>query len=140
MMNEKLSNIDIDKIANDVFVSLDFLDVEDLWHDSGATRYGYNDPGDVAHEMVERALEDFVKKLRKYRELKLFDEEKLYCMGILKGIRDYLNNSESEFKDWASDSPGIFFEDILDEWKENCEIPEYFREMDEYLNNGGVEK
>jgi len=38
-------------------------------------------------------------------------------MGILRGIDIYLKTSQSEFKDWATDSPGVFFDDILDDWK-----------------------
>ena len=55
-------------------------------------------------------------------------------MGILRGIDIYLKTSQSEFKDWATDSPGVFFDDILDDWKRNCKKPEYINEMNEFLN------
>ena len=135
LANKNICNIDIADLANEVFLALDSLDVEELWENSGPGRYGYEDPGEVAHEMVGAALESFNDKLLNYRKLGLHHEEKLYCMGILKGIDMYTNNSQSEFKDWATDSPGVFFDDILDDWKKNCKASRYINEMDEFLSS-----
>lgn len=132
--NENFCKIDIEEIANDVFDALDFLDVEDLWKNSGAqVGGGYEDPGDMACQMVEDALEPFDKRLSEYAELGLHNEAKLYCMGILKGIIQYTKNSESEFKNWATDCPEICFENILNEWKKSCNSMTYIEEMDRYI-------
>ena len=39
----------------------------------------------------------------------MHQEAKLYCMGILKGIYQYEEDSGSEFKDWATDVLGESF-------------------------------
>jgi len=135
LANKNICNINIADLASEVFWVLDSLDVEELWKNSGTSRYGYEDPGEVAHEMVRAALESFNDKILNYRKLGLYHEEKLYCMGILKGIDMYTNSSQSEFKDWATDSPGIFFDDILDDWKKSCKTPRYINEMDEFLSS-----
>jgi hypothetical protein len=89
-----LCNINIDTVSNEVFESLDFLDTEDMFHNSGSQPYGgYEEPGDVAHVMVEDALEPFMKRLNEYSKLGLHNEAKHYCMGILKGqvmVQEYV--------------------------------------------------
>ncbi|MDL1985680.1 MAG: hypothetical protein LWX54_16125 [Deltaproteobacteria bacterium] len=52
----------------------------------------------------------------------MHQEAKLYCMGILKGIYQYEEDSGSEFKDWATDVPGESFGYILEEWKKDVII------------------
>ena len=44
-------------IADEVFYELDSLEVEDVWDQSGSTRYGYVDPNEKAWEMLEDAIE-----------------------------------------------------------------------------------
>ena len=43
-------------------------------------------------------------------------EATVHCMGILKGLCRYEEDSESELKDWASDVPSEAFGDILRVW------------------------
>ena len=69
--------------------------------------------------MFEEALEPFVQEMQRLLDLKIHQEAKLYCMGILKGIYQYEEDSGSEFKDWASDVPGESFGYILREWGKN---------------------
>ena len=76
---------------------------------AGATR---EDPGDVAYQIVENALEPFGKRLCEYSKLGLHNEAKLYCKGILEGIIQYSKSSASEFKDWAEDCPETCFENM----------------------------
>jgi len=40
-------------------------------------------------------------------------------MGVLKGIYMYEHDSNSEFKDWATDIPGECFRELLDKWKKH---------------------
>ncbi len=74
----------------------------------------------MSFEMFEEAIEPFNKEMNRLSDLKMHQEAKLYCMGILKGIYQYDEESGSEFKDWASDIPGESFGDILREWGKNC--------------------
>lgn len=92
------NNIDLDEVCGEVFFDLDMLDVHDLWDRSGESRYGYTSPDDAAVEMVEAELEPYSKKIERYFELKKLEEAKLYCMGVLKGIYRFSQESTSDFK------------------------------------------
>ncbi len=98
-------DIDVEEIGEDVFYALDGIDVHDLWDSSGAKVDGYISPEDMAFEMVEEQLQTYYQELFRLCELKMAQEAMQYCMGVLKGIYRYVNESESEFKDWATDIP-----------------------------------
>ena len=92
-------NVEVDAICDDVFDSLDGIDVHELWDRAGPRTDGYTSPEDMAVEMFEEALEPFLQKMYRLFDLKMHQEPKLYCMGILKGIYQYEEDSGSEFKD-----------------------------------------
>jgi len=77
-------------------------------------------------------LEPFLQELYRLFDLKMQQEAKLYCMGILKGIYRYEEDSRSEFKDWASDVPGESFGYILREWGKNSNNKEK-KEMTDFI-------
>jgi hypothetical protein len=131
---EYLTEVDPDDIAEDVFCDLDILDVEDVWKNSGSTRYGYVDPYELAFDMFEDALEPFIDDLRKCRKLSMDEKAKLHCMGILKGIDMFERESTTEFKDWAVDGPHEKFIMVFDEWREKNKNPENLEEMYEFIN------
>lgn len=112
-------DVDVDDICETVFNVLDGIDVHELWDRAGPKTEGYTSPEDMSVEMFEEALEPFVQEMQRLINLKMHQEAKLYCMGILKGIHQYEEDSESEFKDWASDVPGESFGYILREWGKN---------------------
>jgi hypothetical protein len=112
-------DVDVDDICETVFNVLDGIDVHELWDRAGPKIEGYTSPEDMSAEMFEEALEPFVQEMQRLMDLKMHQEAKLYCMGILKGIHQYEEDSESEFKDWASDVPGESFGYILREWGKN---------------------
>jgi hypothetical protein len=112
-------DVDIDDICEAVFDALDGIDVHELWDRAGPKTDGYTSPEDMSVDMFEEALEPFVQEMERLLNLKMHQEAKLYCMGILKGIYQYEEDSESEFKDWASDVPGESFGYILREWGKN---------------------
>lgn len=49
---EIMEGVDVEGVASDVFFFLDSLRVEDVWDNSGGTRYGYVDPTEYAWEML----------------------------------------------------------------------------------------
>ena len=100
-------NVEVDAICDDVFDSLDGIDVHELWDRAGPRTDGYTSPEDMAVEMFEEALEPFLQKMYRLFDLKMRQESKLYCMRILKGIYQYKEDSRSEFKDWATDVPNL---------------------------------
>jgi len=112
-------DVDVEKIGEDVFYALDGINVHELWDRAGPKADGYTSPEDMSVEMFEEALEPFVQEMQRLLDLKMYQEANLYCMGMLKGIYQYEEDSESEFKDWASDVPGERFGYILREWGKN---------------------
>jgi len=130
---EYLKGVDIDEIAGSVFFDLDSLAVEDVWDHSGRTRDGYVDPGDMAWQMFEDALEPYMDELKKYLELSMHADAKNYCKGILKGIYRYDKESNSEFKDWATDAPGENFEFVLNEWEKSCKDKRDVKDVEDYI-------
>ena len=116
LAEELFRDVDVEKICEDVFYALDGIDVHELWDRAGPKTNGYTSPEDMAVEMFEEAIEPFFQEMQRLLYLKMYQESKLYCIGILKGIYQYEEESESEFKDWASDVPGESFGYILREW------------------------
>ena len=114
---ELLSHVNMDEVAANVQMELEFIDVEDVWDKSGATSRGYVDPGDAAWERFEEALEPFQKEMDKYKQLSMLREAEITCQGILKGIYLFDKESSTEYKNWAIDAPGEYFGLILSNWK-----------------------
>lgn len=127
--------VDLEEICEDVFSVLDGIDVGELWDRSGPSRYGYSSPEDMAVEMMEEELDPYNKDVVKYLELGMAEEAKLYCMGVLKGIYQYVQESKSEFKDWATDIPEECFGYLLREWKKRTKNKKYLKDMDKFLEN-----
>ena len=65
----------------------------------------------------------------------MHQEAKHYCMGILKGIYKYDEDSGSEFKDWATDVPGESFGYILSEWKKKGISKKNKKEMKDFIGD-----
>lgn len=120
-------------IAQEVFITLDLIDVEDLWHNSGPTRYGYIDPGELAFEMLEDAIDPYIGKFKQYLSNSRWNEAKIICMGILKGLHDFENKSNSQFKDWVPDGTDTFQNDLLNEWKNSCKDQTLLNEVNDFL-------
>jgi hypothetical protein len=116
LAEELFRDVDVEEICEDVFYELDGLDVHELWDRAGSKTDGYTSPEDMSVEMFEEALEPFYQEMQRLLDLKMYQEAKLYCMGILKGIYRYEEKSETEFKNWASDVPGESFGYILSKW------------------------
>ncbi len=114
---EYMVEVDPEDIAESVFNDLDSLDVEELWENSGRTRYGYVEPYELAYEMFEETLEPHIEQLRKCQKLSMDEEAKLHCMGILKGIYKFEKEAATEFQDWAVDDPHDNFIHIFEEWR-----------------------
>ena len=134
-----LSEVDSDDIAVEVYNELDRLEVEELWDRSGKTRYGHVEPSEEAWVMFEEVLKPFVEEMKKYQKLIMFMEAKNYCIGIIKGIQEYEQESKSEFKDWAIDVPAEYIVRIMDEWmkgnpdsKDIAEVEEIARSYTEF--------
>ncbi len=120
---EYLIEVGPDNIAEHVFNDLDSLDVEELWKNSGRTRYGYVEPYELASEMFQEALEPYVDEFRKCQNLSMDEEAKLHCMGILKGIYKFEKEAITEFQDWTVDDPMIISYRFLRSGGKGTRIP-----------------
>jgi len=130
---EYLAEIDLEDITSDVYEELDCLCIEDVWNQSGRTRYGYVDPYEKSSEVFEETFEPFIEELEKYRKLSMNAEATTYCKGILKGIYQYEKESSSEFKDWAVDAPRENFRSILTDFLQKQDDPEVNAEMKDFV-------
>jgi len=115
LADDLFRDVNIEEICENVYCELDRIDVHELWDRAGSRSDGYTSPEDMAVEMFEEALEPFHQELLRLFDLNMRQEAKLYCMGILKGIYRYEEDSGSEFKDWATDVPGECFGYLLSE-------------------------
>lgn len=113
---EQLMGVDPDDVAAAVFQELDFLEVEDVWDQAGASRDGYRETGEVADEMIDNALESHMEELSRYQRLNMLEEATYICMGIISGLYMFEHESSSEFKDWAVDLPASYAEGALRKW------------------------
>ena len=92
---EYLSDVDIEDLASQVYFDLDSIEVEEVWDRSGRTRNGYVEPTEMAFQMFEDALDPFIEEMKKYQKLSMFAEAKEYCIGILKGICRFENETRT---------------------------------------------
>ncbi len=128
-------NVDVEAVCDDVFDALDGIDVHELWDRAGSKTDGYTSPQDMAVEMFEEAIEPFLEEMYRLFDLKMHQEAKLYCIGILIGIYQYEEDSGSEFKDWATDVPGESFGHVLNEWKKRNSNKRDKKEMKDFISN-----
>ena len=128
-------DVDVEAVCDEVFYALDGIDVHELWDRAGSKTDGYTSPEDMSVEMFEEELDPFLQELYRLFDLKMHQEAKLYCMGILKGIYKYDEDSGSEFKDWATDVPGESFGYILSEWKKKGISKKDKKEMKDFIGD-----
>ncbi|MBT8366921.1 MAG: hypothetical protein KJP23_19705 [Deltaproteobacteria bacterium] len=113
-----LKDVDLEEVSEEVFFDLDIIDVHDLWDQSGARSNGeYTSTEEMAYEMIENEIKPHINNFIRLHKSGLKSASISYCMGLLKGIYLYSNESSSEFKDWTADIPEEFFRQILEEWK-----------------------
>lgn len=130
---EIIKDIDIDSVSESVFCDLDSLDLDELYKNSGRTRYGYVDPNEEAWEMFERALEPHIEEMKKLKKLKLNVQANKYCKGIIKGLNKFKEKATSEFSDWVEDAPGESTTGVLEEWKKGCKNKKEIKEMGDFI-------
>jgi hypothetical protein len=104
-------------MAEDVFLALEQLAVEEVWDRAGRKRTGYVATSEAADKMIGEALQPFLDDLARCNTLGLGDEALYIGLGILSGLYRFETESVSEFKGWATDLPGEHCRVVLEEWK-----------------------
>jgi hypothetical protein len=129
-------DVDADEIMDEVYYALDSLDVDDLSSRSGRTRHGYVEPCDAAWEMFEEAMTPFVNEMKKNQQRSLPALAKTYCIGIIKGLLMYEQESCSDLKDWVTDAPGEYIDTVVEEWKKGNPSNEDIAEVMSVVKGG----
>lgn len=119
LAKNSLSAVNTGDIADKVFRSLNSIQIEDLWDNSGTTRWGYKDETEVAFEMIGDVLVAYTRKMEQYRELGMKKEEKEFCKGIISGLLRYGESGSNAFYDAVPDDPYTHAENVLYDWKKN---------------------
>ena len=133
IVEDVLADVDIDDVAEAVFVDLDTIEIEEIWDRSGETRDGYVDPDEEAWEEFGQTIEPYREKMKKCQESSMDETAAAHCKGILKGVWRFLTESSTQYRELCEDAPQEFFHRVLDEWKEGCNGQRETREMGEYV-------
>jgi hypothetical protein len=113
-----LTDIDLDRIADEVFIVLDSIDVQDCWDRSGRSRGRYRTPDEAAAEIIEEELQPFFDQAERYHELGMPEQEAAYCRGVILGIYLFQRETRSEHGHWSVDIAGECAGYLLDKWRE----------------------
>jgi hypothetical protein len=112
-----LSAVDADDVAADVLAELESLSVEDVWDRAGPRHDGYSDPGEVAAEMIEEALEPYADEIERLVGLGMQVQADGLFRGILRGLYDFGIAASTPFRDQAADSVQDQFGADLLNWR-----------------------
>jgi hypothetical protein len=124
---------DVEAIAEQVYGDLEQLEVEEVWDQAGPTRYGYVETYEVADEMIGRMLEAYSEEMACYQRLGMGQEAVYLCMGVLGGLYQFGHESESEFKDWATDLPLEHADLLLLKWRDGKPTPDQLKTMRAFI-------
>ena len=113
-----LAAVDIDGVGDEVFCTLDMIDVQDCWDRAGSRHDGYTSPDEAAVELMEAELQPFVDQVKRYHKLDMLEQERDYCAGVILGLYRYEKESKSEFRNWSGDLPLDSAGWLRDEWQE----------------------
>ena len=131
-----VGDVDPEDVMEDVFYELEILDLDDLTSRSGRTQHGYVEPYEAAWELFEEKLEPFIDEMRKNQNRTLPAAAKNYCIGIIKGILKYEEESDSDFKGWVEDAPGEYINTVFEEWKKGNPDDDAVAEVAKIIEEG----
>lgn len=117
MAKDLLSAVDASDVAADVLAELESLSVEDVWDRAGRRHDGYSDPGEVAAEMIEKALEPYAAEVEHLVGLGRHVQADGLFRGILRGLYDFGTAPATPFRDEAADSVEEQFGADLLNWR-----------------------
>jgi len=117
MAKDLLSAVDAGDVAAEVLAELESLSVEDVWDRAGPRRDGYSDPGEVAAEMIDEALEPYADEIEHLIGLGMQVQADGLFRGILRGLYDFGTAPATPFRDEAADSVEDRFGADLLNWR-----------------------
>lgn len=114
---ELLRAVDAGEVAAEVLAELESLSVEDVWDRAGPRRDGYSDPGEVAAEMIEQAVEPYADEIERLIGLGMPMQADRLFRGILRGLYDFGTAPATPFREEAADSVQEQFGAELLDWR-----------------------
>ena len=104
MAKDLLGAVDPGDVAAEVLAELECLSVEDVWDRAGPRSDGYSDPGEVAAEMIDKALEPCADEIERLIGLGMQVQADRLFSGILCGLYNFGTAPATPFRDEAADS------------------------------------
>ncbi|MDR0356022.1 MAG: hypothetical protein LBJ64_09880 [Deltaproteobacteria bacterium] len=115
-MAKPVADGDEEKIADDVFQRLDMLTYDEAENKAAGAKYGPYDLGDACEELFQETMEPFMDELIDRVKKGKAKEAKTFCIGIIKGLLKYSDESVSDFQNAVVDCPWDIARDAQSEW------------------------
>ena len=116
---ELLSDIDVQKIEDNVFFCLNNLMVEDYYEYKYNSEYSDLDESESPFDAIEREVYGYIFEMERYRKLGMKEIEKQYCIGVVGGLLRYGIEGSNELRNHISEEPFFIADDIIEEWKKH---------------------
>lgn len=62
-------------------------------------------------------MNPFIDEMKKNINRELSAAAKIYCIGIINGLKKYEKEADSEIKDWMQDAPDEYVGVVVEEWQ-----------------------
>lgn len=100
-----LGAVTFEGIADEVEAAVRALHIADLNRRAGRHQWGYVEPTEAAWDILEEALEPFIKDMKRRIKLGLEAEALEICKGVLLGLYRLEHGKSSEVVEWVPDFP-----------------------------------
>ncbi|WP_214021268.1 hypothetical protein [Methanoculleus sp.] len=129
--------VDSEKIADSL--AGDLAEIEDVWETSGRTHDGgYLYPSERAWKMMDEVVASYKEEMTAYLRRGMADESRLFCTGILLGIRRFERDSGSALLDEVPDYCDDAFSSVREEWEAAVGDPGQVRLLARFLEEKGL--
>lgn len=113
-----LDEVSAEDVAAEVEAELRALDIDDLNERAGTHRGGYTDPADAAWELLQEALEPYVRDLRRRLAAGRDQAAVETLRGILAGLYAVREgDGGGGVLDWAPDFPRDAATEVVGVWR-----------------------
>lgn len=107
--------VSVDDVAERIEDTLRALDQDDLAARAGPTRFGYTEPTQAAWELLEEALEPWLKDIVRRASLGLADAAIAIAVGSITALRNVDGCDHDELLlSWAPEFPAEATSDVCD--------------------------
>ena len=129
LAREVLTDVSVMAVADDVGAAVLQFDYDDLNARAGRHSWGYVEPVEAAWELLEEAVEPFVDDMKRYLEIGLEEQAKLFCQGILLGLYRVRDGAGNDILNWAPDFAAEEAGFVLDVWSKSGQTEQGGRQL-----------